>query len=116
MNGAEHLTTTTLTSFEWALIVGIGALFTMATGFFVSRLIKSLDRLDEAVSDLRETLSKEYVTKEDFKTSMTELRRWLLAYVRSVRSNDAAACHHEDCPVRNESDRLTRMMDEEVPL
>ena len=63
--GIEHITTTTLTAFEWALIVGLCALAVGALGFFLSRLVKTLDRLDSAVVDLKTTLAGEYVTKDD---------------------------------------------------
>ena len=100
--GVEHITTTTLTAFEWTIIVGIGSVFMLVTGFFLSRLIKTLDKLDDAVGDLRETLAKEYVTKEDFGRAMKDLKSFLVNYVRGARLRSADKCDHSDCPMRGE--------------
>lgn len=93
--GAEHITTTTLTAVEWAMILGLGGLFTLMLGFFLSRLIKTLDRLDDAVADLRTTLAAEYVTKQDLRDALRDLKEALM----TRRRED---CRHEDCPMRED--------------
>ncbi len=111
-SGVEHIATTTLTAFEWAVIIGLGGMFTLAIGFFLSRLIKTLDKLDDAVGDLRETLAKEYVTKDDFNRCMKELKQFLVNYVRSVRMRTADACNQHDCPMKGEAMRSDLMAEE----
>lgn len=60
------MTTVALTPLEWALVLaGIGVL-----GYFLNRLVRTIDELKEAVTELHLLIAKEYSTKDNVKEAI----------------------------------------------
>lgn len=61
---------------EWQSLINIGAAAILgAMGWFSRALWDAVNKLKEELADLREAIAKEYIPKNDFKDSMSEIRR-----------------------------------------
>lgn len=69
-NPSDLIPTQTLTGFEWALVVGFcGVTFTtasLAVGYFIKRLVGSVDKLENTLEAIRDDLLKNYLRKEEY--------------------------------------------------
>lgn len=88
-----------LNGFDWALVVGgAGAL-----AFFLRRFVSTMDKLDEALKELRLTLAEDYVTKDDLREFKEEIREMLKTRFERIEAlcpfeRIEALCPTDECP------------------
>lgn len=83
-----------LTAFEWVVVLGMASVI----GFFLVRLINSIDHLKVSIDALNLKLITDYMTKEDHSKALEQFRREMA--LSSKAHHFGEGCPNTECPVR----------------